>query len=83
MQDTLGVTAALKSRLFCVLSPVGPYYPEGFKPIKLYCDPDKFRAAPGGMGGFKIGGNYGPTIKVSNSAIAKNYNQVLWLYKDE
>jgi len=49
-------------RLFTVFSPVGPYYPTGFKAIKLYCDPVSHRAAPKGMGKYKIGGNYGPTI---------------------
>jgi len=42
--------------LFNVLSPVGPYYASGFKPVKLYCDPNRFRAAPGGTGNFKLGG---------------------------
>lgn len=45
-----------KARLFVCLSPVGPYYPEGFSTIKLYCDPEKIRAAPGGNGSYKIGG---------------------------
>lgn len=62
MENSLGVKVPSKARVFCVLSPVGPYYPSGFKPIKLYCDSDRFRAAPFGNGNKKIGGNYGPTI---------------------
>lgn len=50
MQDTLGVSRALKTRIFCVCSPVGPYYPTGFKPVKLYTDPKLIRAAPHGNG---------------------------------
>ncbi|KRW99959.1 Aminotransferase, class IV [Pseudocohnilembus persalinus] len=83
MEDSLGVKIPNKARLFCVVSPVGPYYPEGFKPIKLYCDPKRFRAAPFGTGNMKIGGNYGPTIPLSTEAAEKGYQQVLWLWKDE
>lgn len=63
MQDTLGVSRARKTRLFCVCSPVGPYYASGFKPVRLYTDPKLIRAPPHGTGKYKIGGNYGPTIK--------------------
>jgi len=40
--------------LYCVASPVGPYYPAGFKPVSLYCELEKFRAAPHGTGKFII-----------------------------
>jgi branched-chain amino acid aminotransferase len=46
-----------------VISPVGPYFPTGFKPVKMLCNTSYVRASPGGMGEFKVGGNYGPTIK--------------------
>lgn len=46
MEASLGVKIPNKARIFTVVSPVGPYYPSGFKPIKLYCDPDHYRAAP-------------------------------------
>lgn len=51
----LGVRAPNKALLFCVLSPVGPYYPTGFKPTKLYCDSENLRAFPGGVGNHKLG----------------------------
>lgn len=73
MEASLGVKAPTAARLFTVCSPVGPYYPEGFKPIKLYCDPDNFRAAPHGNGNKKIGGNYGPTIPPSTKANKLGY----------
>lgn len=73
MEASLGVKAPSAARLFTVCSPVGPYYPSGFKPIKLYCDPDHFRAAPYGNGNKKIGGNYGPTIPPSTKAALKGY----------
>ncbi|EGR30874.1 branched-chain amino acid aminotransferase, putative [Ichthyophthirius multifiliis] len=83
MDEKLGVRAPDKAKLFCVFSPVGPYYPSGFKPIKLYCEPKRIRAAPGGTGNLKIGGNYGPTIPISQQAEEKGYQQVLWLWEDK
>ncbi len=38
MDDRLGLSSVNKSKTFIVLSPVGPYYPRGFVPVKLYCD---------------------------------------------
>jgi len=82
MTDVLGVRAPDKSMIFVVNSPVGPYYPTGFKPITLYTDKALVRAFMGGSGHFKIGANYGPTIRPSRDAEAKGYNQVLWLTND-
>ena len=55
-------------KTFVVLSPVGPYYPRGFVPVKLYCDETVVRAWralawqtskwPNGFGDKKIGGNF-------------------------
>lgn len=39
-------------------SPVGPYYPTGFKPISLSCSLNSIRSAPGGTGFYKVGGYY-------------------------
>ena len=71
------------SKLFVVSSPVGPYYPSGFKPIKVWCEGRVVRAAPKGVGCFKLGSNYGPTIPISKLAEIKGYNQILWLYDDQ
>lgn len=42
--------------MFTIMSPVGPYYPEGFKPVTLYATSKYQRAWPGGTGNTKIGG---------------------------
>jgi len=55
---------------------VGPYYPEGFKPVRLFADDKHVRAWPGGLGDAKVGGNYAPTIRVQSEAAAKGYSQV-------
>ena len=33
-QPTLGVSAPLEAKLYVILCPVGPYYPEGFSPVR-------------------------------------------------
>lgn len=58
----LGVASSREAMLYVVLSPVGPYFPSGLKPIKLYVETENVRAFPGGVGDNKIGGNYAPTI---------------------
>jgi len=52
----LGVKKPDKTKLIVVLSPVGPYYATGFKPISLYVDTKAIRSAPKGTGIYKIGG---------------------------
>lgn len=76
----LGVTKAESAKVFVILSPVGPYYPEGFAPVKLFADNHNRRAWPGGIGYTKSGGNYAPTIGPQTDAAAKGYSQVLWLF---
>jgi len=82
LQNKLGVRNPDKAKLFVVFSPVGPYYPSGFKPIRLFTETKRIRAAPGGTGNLKVGGNYAPTIPLSQKAEKKGYHQVLWLWKD-
>ena len=55
IEETLGVRAPSKSLINVTLSPVGPYYPTGFKPVKLNCDKNVVRAPKGGVGQFKAG----------------------------
>lgn len=55
IQPFLGVGATRAIKLFCIMCPVGPYYPEGFNPIKLYADTANVRAWPGGVGNTKVG----------------------------
>jgi branched-chain amino acid aminotransferase len=79
----IGVAAAQSAKLYCILSPVGPYYPSGFAPIKLLADPSNVRAWPGGTGNTKIGGNYALSIKPGMEAIEEGFSQILWLFGDD
>lgn len=62
-ENTLGVRPAGNVKLFCIISPVGPYYPRGFQPVSVDCYTGYVRAWYKGSGDKKIGSNYGPTIK--------------------
>ena len=56
MDNKLGLSRVNKSKTFVILSPVGPYYPRGFVPVKLMCDTTVVRAWPTGFGDKKVGG---------------------------
>jgi len=79
MSKNLGLANPESLLLYVVTSPVGPYYKSGFKPVRLLCETEHVRAAIGGTGGFKVGGNYAPTMLPAKEAAMKGYNQVLWL----
>jgi branched-chain amino acid aminotransferase len=83
MDNRLGLNTVKKMKTFVVLSPVGPYYPRGFVPVRLYCDTSVVRAWPDGFGDKKVGGNYAPTLKISREGNVKHdCDQVLWLLHD-
>jgi branched-chain amino acid aminotransferase len=82
MENTLGVKAATDVKLFVIISPVGPYYPQGFKPVSVACAVDAVRAWPGGNGDKKLGANYGPTIYQAQKVNKNGYDQILWLVND-
>ena len=82
-QPTLGVSRSRKCKLFVIACPVGPYYPEGFKPVRLLAERAAVRAWPGGTGDSKLGGNYAPTIRVQGEAQKSGFAQVLWLFGPE
>ncbi len=77
--STLGVRAS-SNYLYCViLSPVGPYYQEGFNPVSLYVSDEFTRAAKGGLGEAKTGANYAASLLAGRNARKKGCAQVLWL----
>jgi len=78
----IGVAPSENVKLYLICSPVGPYYPEGFKPISLLASDQYVRAWPGGVGDKKLGSNYGPTIRPSAEAISSGYSQIMWLLPD-
>uniref|UniRef100_A0A0N4ZW94 Branched-chain-amino-acid aminotransferase n=1 Tax=Parastrongyloides trichosuri TaxID=131310 RepID=A0A0N4ZW94_PARTI len=79
-EGTLGIGDANTAKLFVITGPAGAYYPTGFKPISLLADSKYIRAFPGGVGEYKMGCNYAPTVMVGKEATRLGCQQVLWLY---
>ncbi|NLY74372.1 MAG: branched-chain amino acid aminotransferase [Firmicutes bacterium] len=77
--DALGVHPASEYLFFIILTPVGAYFKEGFKPISLYVEDYYIRAAVGGVGNAKTGGNYAASLLAAAKAQEKGFSQVLWL----
>ena len=82
-QKTLGVGAPGSALMYVIASPVGPYYPMGFKAISLEATNYAVRAWPGGVGDKKLGANYAPCIVPQQQAASRGYQQNLWLSGEE
>lgn len=66
--------------LFVVFGgPVGPYFKEGFNPVKFQIVRDADRAAPFGTGKIKVGGNYAASLRSGSRAHAEGYSNCIYL----
>jgi len=79
VENALGVRAANNYLLFVILSPVGAYYENGLKPVRLLVEETYVRAVRGGTGGHKVIGNYAASLKAGEIAKSKGYDQAMWL----
>jgi branched-chain amino acid aminotransferase len=75
----LGVRPSYTYKFIIILSPVGPYYPEGLNPVKIWIEDEYVRAVKGGIGEAKAGGNYVASLRAQVKAHEEGYSQVLWL----
>ncbi len=75
----LGLKVSSKYLFFIITCPVGPYYAEGFNPVKITVCEKYVRAAPGGVGEAKTAGNYAASNLAEKEAKAAGFTQVLWL----
>jgi branched-chain amino acid aminotransferase len=82
-QRTLGVGPPGSALLYVIASPVGPYYPTGFKAVSLEATDYAVRAWPGGVGDKKLGANYAPCIVPQLQAAKRGFHQNLWLFGEE
>jgi len=75
----VGVKPAQDYLFIVFVTPVGPYFKEGFKttPVGIYREYD--RAAPHGTGNIKVGGNYAASLVAGNIAHGQGYSSVLYL----
>ena len=77
MSDTLGVKRADKVKMYVIMSPVGGYFSEK---IKLAICEDYQQGSAKGQNSYKLGANYGPTVKITNDLKKQGFNQTLWLH---
>src|SRR6266571_2159411 len=75
----LGVRPAKEYIYYAILSPVGPYYPEGLAPTKIKVIDDYVRAVAGGLGEAKTSANYAASLYAAEAAKHEGFTQVLWL----
>lgn len=75
----VGVKPADEYMFMIFVTPVGPYFKEGFKPVALELVRDYDRAAPLGTGHIKVGGNYAASLRAGHRAHANGFGSVLFL----
>ncbi|MFC7534320.1 branched-chain amino acid aminotransferase [Actinoplanes sp. GCM10030250] len=75
----LGVRPATEYLYLVIASPVGPYFSGGVKPVTIWVSPDFTRAAPGGTGAAKCGGNYAAGLSAQAEAAEHGCDQVVYL----
>jgi len=77
--EGLGVKPSAESTFCIYCSPVGNYFKGGLKAISLQAVEGYSRAAPGGSGGIKAGGNYAPPFRVQKEVRSRGYDEALFL----
>ncbi len=75
----LGVRAAKKVAYYLIASPAGQYFKGGIKPVKIWLSENYSRAAKGGTGAAKTGGNYAASLVAQEEAYKNGCDQVLFL----
>jgi branched-chain amino acid aminotransferase len=75
----LGVKPSSEYLFLVFVSPVGPYFKEGFKPVNMMICREFDRAAPHGTGTFKAGGNYAAGMRAVEKAHEQGYSNVIFL----
>ncbi|MFU7529544.1 branched-chain amino acid aminotransferase [Qipengyuania sp. ASV99] len=75
----LGVRPAKQYKFVVILVSSGNYFKGGVNPVKIWVSQDYVRAAPGGTGAAKTGGNYAASLVPQAEAIAQGCDQVVFL----
>jgi branched-chain amino acid aminotransferase len=78
-QRGLGVNHPSSEYLFCVIASPAAAYFGASKTVKVWLSEDYTRAAPGGTGHVKCGGNYAAAFAAQQQAVEKGCDQVVWL----
>jgi branched-chain amino acid aminotransferase len=79
-QAAIGISRPSSAYMFIVIaSPAGNFFPQGLKPVTVWLSEDYIRAAPGGTGATKCGGNYAGGFIGQVQALDNGCDQVVWL----
>jgi branched-chain amino acid aminotransferase len=78
-ESFLGVRPAALVTYCVIASPAGPYFAGGLKPVSIWLSTDYTRAAPGGTGEAKCGGNYAASLAAQVQGSANGCDQVAFL----
>lgn len=79
MSAEVGVKPSHEYVFLVLVTPVGPYYKGGLTPVRLIVEEQIDRAAPGGVGDAKCGGNYAAGMRATLPVKEKGYAEVLYL----
>ena len=74
----LGVRPAQRVTYCCIASPAGPYFASGVRPVSIWITTRYTRAAPGGTGAAKCGGNYAASLVAQQEAASHGCDQVMF-----
>jgi branched-chain amino acid aminotransferase len=75
----LGVRPAKQVLFAVILSPVGGYFHGPARPLRLWVEQERSRAAKGGIGEAKAAANYVASLQAAEDAKERGFDQVLWL----
>lgn len=75
----LGVRPAKEYLYMVIASPAGAYFKKGSSAVTIWVSEDYSRAAPGGTGAAKCGGNYAASLVAQAEAIKQDCDQVVFL----
>ena len=79
MSPEVGVKPADEYLLMMFVTPVGPYFKDGFKPVDMMISRNYDRAAPQGTGTVKVGGNYAASRQSLAEAKKLGYSSTIYL----
>jgi branched-chain amino acid aminotransferase len=75
----LGVRPSKSYALLVIVSPVGGYFSGPPRPLRIWVEEGRARAARGGIGAAKAAANYVASLLAAEEAKARGFDQVLWL----
>ena len=75
----LGVRPSKEVDYYVIASPAAAYFKGGVKPVSIWLSSNYNRAAPGGTGFAKCGGNYAASLAAQKEAEAHGCDQVAFL----